>query len=175
MAKDQHERYILKQGYFVENEPQQLQRKIERKPIPKKLFILIAVAVLAVAIIAAGIIYIPRILPNASPSWSANDLIGNWAETKTNESVMKATVAQSTIEIYWSSEDTTALYWKGSFPVPEGNQAEKTIISTASPENATSIMASSDPQKTFTVRKDTITFDFSALGITTKVTMKKVK
>lgn len=175
MAKEQHERYVLRQGYFPENEPQQPQRKPERKPIPKRLFILITVAILAVALIAAGIIYVPRLLSTASPSWSASDLLGNWAETTTNESVMKATVTQNTIEIYWSSDDTSALYWKGSFPVPEGSQAEKTVISTASPENATALMASSDPSKTFTVRRDAIIYDVSALGVTTRVTLKRVK
>ena len=170
-----NERYVLQQGYRPENES----RKPERKAKPKRLFIIIAVCVLIIGVIVAGIIFFkqtPPIIPaTAKQGWSATDMVGNWSSENVDGSTMKATIEQDMIAIYWHNDDTDALYWKGSFSVPGGAEQEKTVISDAGPENATALLASSDPQKTFTVRKDAITFQVSALGITKNVTLKKVK
>lgn len=136
------------------------------------LLLKIAAAVLALGVIAAGIVFVPRLISSPSVSWAAADMIGDYREPK---DAMKAKVTANGIEIYWTSEDATALYWRGSFPVAPGTEAQKTVISTASADNAFSIMASGDPQKTFTVTRDTISCDVSALGITTKVTFRRVK
>lgn len=156
----------LKQGFFFQPEEPQ-RRAPARKPVPRWL----PWALVAVVAITAAVILIPRLMP-AAPSWTAADLVGNWA---TADNAMTAEVTPGRIAVYWNSDGTQALYWAGSFPVPGGPDKTKTVTSAAAPENQTAIMASSDPQKVFTVTRNGISFSVTALGMTKQTTLKKVK
>lgn len=180
MPNQEHQRYVLKQGYFPDGDPQPAAKtqpirrsaaKSQRRPIPIRL---VALILAVVVVIGAGVILLPRLFTGSAPaSWSGADLAGSWATASTDGASFAATVAADAITVNWNTDGAQALYWSGSFPVPAGSEQTKTVISAASAANQTSLMASSDPQKTFTVTRDSIQFDASMLGVTRRFTLRR--
>lgn len=173
MPKNENQRYILRQGYFpAGDQPEQARAvKPQRLPFPIWRAVVILAAVL---VIAAAAILAPRLFSGSAPaSWSGADLAGSWAIASSNGSAFVAEISQDMITINWSTDGTQALYWSGSFVVPAGSEITKTVISAASPANSTALMASGDPQKTFTVTRSEIQFDASMMGTTRRFSLRR--
>lgn len=103
----------------------------------------------------------------------ALSLNGKWtADLKS--STMIATITDDGIEIQWANEDTSALYWKGTFAVPRPAGDKFTIISQADRSAMDgSMLASQDSSKTFVYENRTINFSLTAIGVTTKVHLSR--
>lgn len=149
----------------------QAARRHSRRAFPVTYLV---VALAAVVLVVAGIVIVPRFVAtsNAAP-WSTADMAGNWLATSDGKQAFAATIADNTITINWASDDMSALYWKGTFFVPDGSDGTKTVVSDAAEENATALFASTDAQKTFTVTKSSIEFEASAMGVTKTFTLKR--
>ena len=105
-------------------------------------------------------------------------LTGDWTQSNSNSetSYQVATITDDTIEVYWYSTEgnTKALYWAGTFVAPEtvdepyswdsANDTEKT---------GSAILASGAETKTFTYQDGQISYEVSAMGVTTTVTLEK--
>ena len=109
-----------------------------------------------------------------SPATPA-DLTGTWKEKNPNEdSYQIARVTADTIEIYWHTSDSDALYWAGSYVAPTDSETPYTWDSVNDTEKTRSaILASSDETKTFTYTDNTISYSVTALGITKKVVLER--
>lgn len=181
MAKNTNQRYVLKQGYFPANDPvdaaqdaapkQRPLRNAQRRSFPIRQA---AVALAAVLLIVAAVLFVPRLFPAGAPaSWSGADLVGGWASADQDGASFVATVGADAITVSWNNDGSEALYWSGSFIVPAGAENNKTVISSAAPENQTALMASSDPQKVFTVSRNEIQFEASMLGVTRRFILRR--
>jgi len=97
-------------------------------------------------------------------------LEGTW-QYKKDGTAFTATVTGRDIKIAWiTGEDTTATYWHGTFETAES--PGHTITSTKT-EASDEIVMSQSTTKDFAIGEDSITFDFSAMGFTTKVVMHR--
>lgn len=171
MARKNNDEF--RNGYYP-NEHTQRRRPARRRARRAFPVAYLVAGIAAVVLIVAGIVFIPRIIGTSiATPWSTADMAGSWAATSDGKQAFTATIADNTITINWSSDDMSALYWKGTFIVPEGNESTKTVISDAAEENATALFASTDAQKTFTVTKSSIEFEASAMGATAKFTLKR--
>lgn len=106
------------------------------------------------------------------------DLTGTWTQSNSNseDSYQQATITEDTISIDWVSDggDTTSIYWVGTFEEPA--DAEETFAWTSIRDaEATdmAILAATSDDKEFTYQGDTIKYEVSALGTTTKVELTK--
>lgn len=134
----------------------------------KRVFSLIMVLVLAVSLTACG----------GGKKKDPPNLTGQWKQTNSDspDSYQTATISGNTIEVFWytESDQTSALYWAGTFDAPTTvdepyiwnsvNDKEKT---------STAMLASGDDTKTFTYESGKISYSVSALGVTTTVTLEK--
>lgn len=109
----------------------------------------------------------------------APDLIGSWRQVdgSSADSYQIATITDDAIEVYWrmDAQDTTALYWAGSFQAP--TTAAEPFSWTSSNDTArtgASPLASSDPSKVFTYEAGQISYDASAMGVTQTIHLAKV-
>jgi hypothetical protein len=82
----------------------------------------------------------------------------------------EAIVAGDSIEVYILGDDTKSLFWKGTFPAPVNK-----VVTSVGDRDALdmSMMGSSETEKPFKVSKDKIEFDFSMMGTTKHVTVKR--
>jgi hypothetical protein len=102
------------------------------------------------------------------------DLIGDWKQSNPNSetSYQTATITNNTIEVFWNNEETStvSLYWAGTFIPPAAGVEEYTWESVNDKEKTSkAIMASPSETKTFTYRDGIISYEVSALGMTTTV------
>lgn len=103
-------------------------------------------------------------------------LTGTWKQnnSESNDSYQEATITDSTIEVYWVSDDTKALYWAGSFVAPTTAYEPYTWDSANDTEKTSSaLLASGDATKTFTYKDGTLSYEVTAMGVTKTVTMTK--
>lgn len=103
-------------------------------------------------------------------------LTGTWKQTnsESDDSYQEATITDSTIEVYWVSADTKALYWAGTFVAPTKADEPYTWDSANDTEKTSSaLLASGDATKTFTYKDGTLSYEVTALGVTKTVTMTK--
>ena len=183
MAKKQEQPYRLRQGYFPPQDEPELpgaepdrpapRRAVRSRPIPSRVIIL---AVAAVALVAAGIIFLPRLIgaPAASAPWGFADVSGTWVAYSNGEMVFEATVDPSGILINWTPDtETRALYWHGTFAVPSGSEPTRTVVSAAYPREYAALMASDAVEKTFTVTRTEIRFDATMMGVTKTFTLRR--
>lgn len=101
--------------------------------------------------------------------------VGAWSTSpKADAPQMKATVGVDTIEIQWVMPDSTALYWKGTFPASDP-LADGTVIVSQADRTAMdeSLFASRGTDKGFTYRDGKLSFQFTALGVTKTVYLEK--
>lgn len=115
---------------------------------------------------------------NAANSQPATppDLTGEWVQSnsESSDSYQAATITNDTITINWVSPDSKALYWAGTFEAPTTTDEPYTWDSKNDTEQtSTAIMASGDETKTFTYEDGQISYDVSALGVTTTVKLEK--
>ena len=104
------------------------------------------------------------------------DLTGTWVQVNSSseDSYQEATITEDTITINWVSPDSKALYWAGTFEAPTTADEPYTWDSVNDTEQtATALLASGDETKTFTYQDGQISYDATALGVTTTVRLEK--
>lgn len=106
---------------------------------------------------------------------TVSDLTGSWIETNTDsDAKMSAEITSDTIEVYWSSDDTSAIYWSGTYVAP--TEAGTYTWSSVNDHDKTdsALLASGDDTKDFTYNSNgEITFDVTAMGVTKTVHLAK--
>ena len=113
-----------------------------------------------------------------SKSQEVPNLVGEWKESETEPGDMYhiATITESTIEIYWYTEEdsTKALYWAGTFEPPTTSGPYSWVSNNDVNQTESAILASSSPTKEFTFKDGIISYEASALGITTTIKLEKL-
>lgn len=116
--------------------------------------------------------------PEEAESAQAPDLAGAWVQSNPNseDSFQQAEIADGRITVDWVSDggDTTSIYWVGTFEAPT-NAAGPYVWTSERDEEATenALLASTTDTKEFTYEDGEITYEVTALGTTTKVTLEK--
>ena len=101
------------------------------------------------------------------------DLTGSW-KVSNDTFKMSAVIEGETITVYWEDGDTKSLYWAGSYKAPETADEPYTWSSENDhSQTDTAMLASSADTKDFTYEKGELSFEASAMGITSTVRMKK--
>lgn len=117
------------------------------------------------------LLFVSTACGSSEPS-GPDSLAGTWSTTSTDGPTMTADVSADTIEIQWTTADTTALYWKGSFESSATNGS--TITSDGDTETmAMSLLASMSETKEFVYDDGKISFDFTIMGVTSKLTLER--
>ncbi|MBK8748789.1 MAG: hypothetical protein IPM04_13275 [Saprospiraceae bacterium] len=81
----------------------------------------------------------------------------------------EAVIADNSIEVNIVDQDTSSLYWKGTFPA-----GSETVTSEADTEALSeSMLGSQDATKTFTVKDNEISFKITIMGTSKVVHLKK--
>ena len=94
--------------------------------------------------------------------------------SSSEDSYQEATITEDTITINWISPDSKALYWAGTFEAPTTADEPYSWDSVNDTEQtATALLASGDETKTFTYEDGQISYDATALGVTTTVRLEK--
>jgi hypothetical protein len=113
---------------------------------------------------------------DVSATQEAFSFEGNWSAELENGKML-ATVTANAIEIHWDLEDdTSALYWKGSFSVPAGvTESSKFTVTSAGEVSTmeTSMLASQDSSKTFTYDGKTLNYKLKIMGVTKTIRLSK--
>lgn len=105
------------------------------------------------------------------------DLKGSYKQTNSNseDSYQVAAIDDDTITIYWftASDQTTALYWTGTYEAP--TEAGKYSWNSKNYHDLTdyALLASGDDSKTINYDNGEISYEVSMMGVTTTVTLKK--
>lgn len=113
----------------------------------------------------------------AAPADEPADLVGEWEQSNKNseDSYQSATITADTITVYWVTDggDTTSLYWAGTYDAPTepGDFSWDSVNDTEQTDVA--LLASGDETKTFTYEGDTISYEVSAMGVTTTVELSR--
>lgn len=109
-------------------------------------------------------------VPNVGLVLPIVQLEGQWF-SHDNDVVFTATVTGQIIEIQSSfSGETSALYWNGSFKSAESPGATITSNKIDLPDE---IILSQSASKDFQINRDSMTFEFSAMGFKKKVTLTR--
>lgn len=106
----------------------------------------------------------------------AFDFNGTWTASLDNDAKMTAVIVNNTIEIQWDTEDTKALYWKGTFNTPVGASWDTNFVVTSQGDTGTmetSLMASQDSTKKFTYNGKTLNYELRMMGVTRTVRLTK--
>jgi len=105
------------------------------------------------------------------------ELKGTYKQTNSNseDSYQVAAIDEDTITIYWYTADdqTTALYWTGSFEAPTDNEKYSWDSKNYHELTDYALLASGDDTKTITYDNGEVSYEVSMLGVTTTVTLKK--
>ncbi len=104
------------------------------------------------------------------------DLTGEWiVKNENGEQGMTMTITADSMEINWASDDTSALYWAGSF-TPPTEAGDYTWTSTNDKDKTSgALLASGDDTKEFKYSGGKISLEVSAMGVTKTMTAEKVK
>jgi hypothetical protein len=91
-------------------------------------------------------------------------LNGEWVDE-----IFVAVISNDSIVINIVDEETSSLYWKGTF------SAEGKDVTSVADRDAldASMLGSQDDEKVFTIKDDTISFDFTMMGTTKAVHLKQ--
>jgi hypothetical protein len=98
------------------------------------------------------------------------DVTGTWIVDGGNGSTLTAIVRDQTIEIVMERADTSLTYWFGTFrdSAEIGEMIDSIKIDVSKP-----VMSQSD-EKMFTIYEDRMTFDFTAMGKTQTLELRRV-
>jgi hypothetical protein len=118
------------------------------------------------------------VAPVVSDPTPSPDLVmdGTWKSAETAGSSFVATVKNNTITVIWKMPDTSeGLYWVGDFPskIISGAASTGVISNADQAQLAKSVVGSQSEYKEFTYEGDVLSFDFTAMGVTKKVELKK--
>lgn len=145
-------------------------------------YALTALAVLSLALVgctspgSAGGSDAPPAVEAEPQETAPADLTGSWTQTNNEdpERYQTAEITGDAMTVTWVAPDQTALYWAGSFDAPT-DAAEPyvwdSVNDTAQTENA--LLASSADSKPFTYEDGVISYEVSALGVTTTVRLER--
>ena len=139
--------------------------------------IITAIALTLAAALFGTIIYAVASMPPKAGSYSDKNvtevlvLDGAWTSTDA-EPKFRSLIKNGTIEVFIVAEDTTSLYWKGSFPWNKGDETITSTADVAALED--SLLGSTAKSKVFLYDGDNLVFDFTIMGTTTTITMEKV-
>lgn len=100
------------------------------------------------------------------------DLTGSWEEKDAGDSYQAGYIKDGEIVLYWVSDggDIKALYWAGTYVAPATAADSYTWDSVNDKEQtSTALLASGDDTKTFTYENGELTYEMSALGVTSKM------
>lgn len=106
------------------------------------------------------------------------DLTGKWRSENKDGTYQEAVITEDSISIDWIMEEdeTTAVYWVGTYSAPTEEVTEYTWTSSRNVEETEyALLASTDDTKDFTYKDGVITYDVSAMGVTQKVSLEKVE
>lgn len=100
---------------------------------------------------------------------SLQDLNGIWAADSGNGDTLTGIIANNEIRIMLNNEGAKMLYWVGTFdPVADPGR-----VVTSTKIDINKAVLSRAGSKDFSIGKNTITFDLSVMGKTTKVVMNR--
>jgi hypothetical protein len=107
-------------------------------------------------------------MPDVGPILPIVQLDGSWVVAR-NGTTMTAVVSNNVITITMSKDDSSMVYWNGTFQstASVGETVTSTKIETDS------IVLSGADTKNFQIASDTLTFDMSAMGVTTSVQARR--
>jgi hypothetical protein len=108
--------------------------------------------------------------PEKGPISSVLNLEGSWTHTTDKGGVFETTIDNKTIKIVMKAPNGTSMvYWYGSFGPYQYNGAEVTsnVI-----EEDTAVLSQSN-SKRFVVGPDTLSFSFTAMGVTKTVELRR--
>ena len=111
--------------------------------------------------------------PATAPEPKPADLTGEWGQEGASESSMSATITADTISIDWvnSKENTTAVYWVGTYQAPS-EPGDFTWTSTRNEEATNSaLLASTDPTKEFSFAGDKVSYKVTMMGVTKTISL----
>jgi hypothetical protein len=149
-----------------------MHRKQKQHPWAKAFLIIGSVLVIA-ALGFGGLIYVNSGDPTDTEpvSFTGTTWVGN-----VNTSTFSATILENDIEILWKNEESSALYWKGTFPTPLNAHLGDmfTVTSVGNTEAmSNSLLGSQDETKVFTYENRTLNFQMTVMGVTTTVHLEK--
>ena len=113
----------------------------------------------------------------ASSSKNPSSLVGEWRQVNSNPNGwMTASISGESIQVNLVSRDSSSIFWLGSFDTNRTPIGKFKVVSLGD-QDAMKLMiaASSESKKTFTYNNGDLSFEFSALGSSTTVHMKKLK
>jgi hypothetical protein len=105
------------------------------------------------------------------------DLMGEWKQTNfEGDAYMVATIDAATITAQYvnAEEDTTALFWAGSYVAPTaGADAYSWDSVNDTEQTSKSLLASPDPTKTFEYADGVLSFPMSLMGVTKTIKLER--
>ena len=107
---------------------------------------------------------------------SPPDLTGVWTQVDAEDggSYQQAIISGDTITVNWVDPESTSLYWAGSFSAPTTAEEPYTWTSqNDTSKTAMALLASTSETKDFTYEDGKISYEVSALGTTTTVSLEK--
>lgn len=135
--------------------------------------------VLAAGLFVAGMMSLQRHSTSSlaalpAPAATTTVLTGIWRSASTTDIPMTALIDNGKITVNWETGDTIALYWQGTFPLAQVDGNGPVSIDSKGDTAAMngSLMASSDPTKTFVFEKGRLVYSVTAMGVTSKVHLK---
>lgn len=123
-------------------------------------------------------LFVTLILPLSacgSVSDEPMNLTGTWSTDQSDASfLMNADVTDDEITITWTSDDMSALYWKGTFAIPEDATEGTPIASEADVEALSeSMLGSTETSKIFKVEDGALTFPLGIAGVTKTIRLER--
>lgn len=114
-----------------------------------------------------------QLLPKPQPA----DLTGTWKQTNSNsdDTYMRATVADGAIKVEYIMGDTTALFWAGSYEAPTEAGDWKWDSANDQEQTQNALLASTDDTKTFEYSDSSkeLSFPMTMQGVTATIKMQK--
>lgn len=104
------------------------------------------------------------------------DLTGEWvqADSEDTATYQTATITDDSITVRWVSDDTTALYWAGSFVPPttvDEPYSWDSVRDTQTDEDA--VLPPTEDSKTFTYEAGYLSYTVSAMGVSTTIYLEQ--
>lgn len=105
-----------------------------------------------------------------------SSMIGDWHQVSSGlpKAVMNASITESKIEITLTMQNTTGIFWTGTFDTSQSTDKPFATVSKGDVEAMTMEMyASSEKTKLFTYKDGELSFQFSIMGVSTTVFLSK--
>lgn len=143
-------------------------KKRDRQPVGTTVLIIATLAVVGI-ILTAILTMPPKAGPYVDSTTKALVMDGVWESD--SDPKFKALIRNGVIEINIVAEDTTTLYWKGTFPWTPDATEIKSMADRAALDP--SMFGSGEESKTFVYRGSQLDFDFTIMGTKTTIELEK--